>query len=256
MHKEVSMKRNHFYVNLKLLANSLLAVLTVAATTIPLFLIGRNTLGESVIALLYLVPVAWSANKWGQLPGISAALAAALAFDFLFIPPFYTFAVARLEGWLVLAIFLGVAILVVGRIQDSLSKAREAIFMYELSSALAGLRTQDAVAHTVARQIQQLFQASLVNVIFYSDNRSLGIVASEPGDGKGNDRPDRVLPLLNSWGLVGEIQIWRGAFLDLPSEDGRLLQNFASQTARALERTQQSETEKRMDDLALKASTK
>jgi K+-sensing histidine kinase KdpD len=250
------MKRNRLSFTPKLLTNSLLAVLIVAATTIPLFLIGRDTLGEAVIALLYLVPVAWSANKWGQLPGISAALTAALAFDFLFIPPFYKFAVARLEGWLVLAIFLGVAILVVGRIQDSLTKAREAVFMYELSSALTGLRTQEAVAHTVAKQLQQLFQASLVNVIFYPENRSLSSVVSEPSDGMGKDRPDRVLPLLNSWGLVGEIQIWRSAYVDLPSEDSRLLQNFASQTARALERTQQAKIEKHINGLTPKASTK
>jgi len=250
------MKRNRFSFTPKLLPNSLLAVLMVTGTTVLLVLFGRDTLGEAVIALLYLVPVAWSANKWGQLPGISAALTAALAFDFLFIPPFYTFAVARLEGWLVLAIFLGVAILVVGRIQDSLSKAHEAVFMYELSSALTGLRTQEAVAHTVAKQIRQLFQASLVNVIFYPENRSLSIVASEPSDGLGKDQPDRVLPLLNSWGLVGEIQIWRGAIVDLPSDDSRLLQNFAAQTARALERTQQAESEKYINGLTLKASTK
>ena len=250
------MKRNRVSFTPKLFTNSLLAVLTVAAVTIPLFLIGRATLGEAVIALLYLVPVAWSANKWGQLPGISAALTATLAFDFLFIPPFYTFTVGRLEGWLVLAIFLGVAILVVGRIQDSLTKAREAVFMYELSSALTGLRTQEAVAHTVAKQLQQLFQASLVNVIFYTGDRSPSIIASEPGDGIGKDRPDRVLPLLNSWGLVGEIQIWRDVYLDLPAEDSRLLQNFASQTARALERTQQDGTEKHINGLTPKASTK
>jgi len=250
------MKINRFSFTTKLLSNSLLAVLTVTATTIPLFLIGRATLGEAVIALLYLVPVAWSANRWGQLPGIGAALAATLAFNFLFIPPFFTFAIGSLEGWLVLIIFLAVAILVVGRIQDSLRKAREAVFMYELSSALTGLRTQEAVVHTVARQLRQLFQASLVNVIFTPENRSLGIVASEPGDGIGKDRPDRVLPLLNSWGLAGEIQIWRGASLDLPSEDSRLLQNFASQTARALERTQQAEIEKQLQDLTSTASTK
>ena len=250
------MKRNRFSFTPKLLPNSLLAVLLVAATTVLMLLVGRDTLGDAVIALLYLIPVAWSANKWGQLPGISAALTAALAFDFLFIPPLYTFAVARLEGWLVLAIFLGVAILVVGRIQDSLAKAREAVFMYELSSALTGLRTQEAVAHTVARQLQQLFQASLVNVIFYPENRSLSIVVSEPVDGLGKGRPDRVLPLLNSWGLVGEIQIWRGVYLDLPSEDSRLLQNFASQTARALERTQPAGTEKPVHNLTPKASTK
>jgi K+-sensing histidine kinase KdpD len=250
------MKKNRFSFTPRLLSNSLLAVLMVLATTVLLVLFGRDMLGEAVIALVYLVPVAWSANKWGQLPGISAALTAALAFDFLFIPPFYTFAVERLEGWLVLAIFLGVAILVVGRIQDSLTKAREAVFMYELSSALSGLRTQEAVAHTVAKQLQQLFQAALVNVIFYSENRSLSIVASEPGGGAGKDRPDRVLPLLNSWGLVGEIQIWSGVYLDLPSEDSRLLQNFSSQTARALERTQQAEAEKHINGLMSKASHK
>jgi K+-sensing histidine kinase KdpD len=250
------MKRNRISFTPRLLANSLLAVMTVLATTIPLFLIGRATLGEAVIALLYLVPVAWSTNRWGQLPGICAALAATLAFNFLFIPPFFTFAIGSLEGWLVLVIFLGVAILVIGRIQDSLTKAREAVFMYELSSALTGLRTPEAVAHTVAKQLQQLFQATLVNVVFDSENRLLSIVASEPDDVIGIDRPDRVLPLLNSWGLVGEIQIWRGAYLDLPSEDSRLLQNFASQTARALERTQQAGTEKSIYGLTPKASTK
>ncbi len=127
-----------------------------------------------MIALVYLVPVAWSANRWGQLPGISAALTAALAFDFLFIPPFYTFAVARLEGWLVLAIFLGVAIVVVERIQASLTKAREAVFMYEMSAALCGQRTPEAVAYAVARQIQQLFQAMLVNVVFRPEKQSAG----------------------------------------------------------------------------------
>jgi hypothetical protein len=157
---------------------------------------------------------------------------------------------------LVLAIFLAVAILVVGRIQDSLTKAREAVFMYELSSALTGLRTQEAVAHTVARFLRQLFQASLVNVIFYPENRSLSIVASEPPDGKGNNRPDRVLPLLNSWGLAGEIQVWRGSKMDLPSDESRLLQNFATQTARALERTQQDQADKYYQDLTNKASSK
>jgi K+-sensing histidine kinase KdpD len=249
------MKNNRFSLNLKLLINNLLAVLMVAATTVVMMLFGRNMLGEAVIAMLYLVPVAWSANKWGQLPGTSAAITAALAFDFLFIPPFYTFAVARLEGWLVLVIFLAVAILVVGRIQDSLTKAREAVFMYEMSSALTGLRTQNAVAHTVAREIQQLFQAALVNVIFYTQDQTVSIVASEPVDGIGNSKPDRVLPLLNSWGLSGEIQIWRGSFLDLPSEDSRLFQNFATQTARALERTLQAESEKRLSDLTPKVST-
>ena len=237
------MNSNRSSLRFNYLIVSLLAVVTVAVTTIPLFIIGGDTLGTAVIALLYLVPVAWSANRWGQLAGISAALTAALAFDFLFIPPFFTLAVDRLEGWLVLVIFLGVAIWVVERIQTSLTKAREAVFMYEMSAALCGQRTPEAVAYTVAKQIQQLYQAMLVNVIYNPEKQVPGIVVSEPIGGTGKGRPDRDLPIVNSWGLVGEIQIWRGIYSELPPEDGRLLQNFGLQTARAFERTSQFEAE-------------
>jgi nitrate/nitrite-specific signal transduction histidine kinase len=127
--------------------------------------------------------------------------------------------------------------------------------MYELSSALASQRTQEAVAHTVAGQIRQLFQATLVNVIFQAENHSASIVVSEPNHVTAQGRPDRILPVLNSLGLVGEIQIWRGATVELPAEDSRLLQNFATQTARAFERTQQIEKEEQLKGLMPKAST-
>jgi K+-sensing histidine kinase KdpD len=240
------MNSNRSSLRFNYLIVSLLAVVTVAVTTIPLFIIGGDTLGTAVIALLYLVPIAWSANRWGQLPGLCAALTAALAFDFLFIPPLFTFDVGRLEGWLVLVIFLGVAIWVVERIQTSLTKAREATFMYEMSAALCGQRTPEAVAYTVAKQIQQLYQAMLVNVIYNPEKQTPAIVISEPINGTAKGRPDRDLPIVNSWGLVGEIQIWRGIYSELPPEDGRLLQNFTLQTARAFERTSQFEAESRL----------
>ncbi|HTP01219.1 MAG TPA: DUF4118 domain-containing protein [Anaerolineales bacterium] len=221
----------------RMLVDCLKAVAAVIVTTIPLLLIGRQQLGEAVIGLTYLVPVAWSANRWGQAPGMSAALTAALCFDFFFIPPFYTMDVGSLEGWLVLAIFMAVAIVVVGRIHASLSRAREAVFMYELSDALGGMRTPDAVAHRVARYIQQTYQTSLVNVIYHPSSQLPGIVVSEPRDAKVDGKPGCVIPLLNAWGLVGEIQIWKGPYADLPTADSRIFQNFGSQTARWLERT-------------------
>ncbi|HMB24594.1 MAG: DUF4118 domain-containing protein [Chloroflexota bacterium] len=228
-----------------LFINGLRGMLVVGALTIPMWLIGRNVLGEAVIGLLYLAPIAWSASKWGQVAGVCAALTASLLFDFLFIPPFYTFVVGSLEGWLVLVIFFAVAILVVGRIQDSLSKEREATFMYELSSALANVRTQDAAAYTLAKYIRQLFQAARVNVIFQQAEQTPRIAVSEPQDSAQKGIPDRVLPILNAWGLVGEIQIWRGEFADLPAEDNHLLQNFSLQAARAFERVQSMKAEQK-----------
>jgi K+-sensing histidine kinase KdpD len=235
------MKPSRTSFSIEQLAQYLLSALMVGGATGLMLLIGRDQLGEAVIALLFLVPVGWSAGRWGQGPGIFTAVMAALAFDFFFIPPFNTLAVGSLEGWLVLAIFLAVAIVVVGRIQVSLSKARtnehEAVLMYELSAALAGLRTQEAVAHTVARFLEQRYLTNLVTVVIQPKGQSAEIAAYEPQDGVLTGKPDRVLPLLNNWGLVGEIQIW-GRDIELPSVESRIFRNFASQVGQAIERTQ------------------
>lgn len=226
------------------LAHYILSAVMVGCTAGLMLLIGRDQLGEAVIALLFLIPVGWIASRWGQGPGIFAAVMSALAFDYFFIPPFYTFAVAQLEGWLVLAIFLTVAILVVGRIQSSLSKAQtgehEAMLMYELSAALASLRTQEAVAHTVARFLYQRYLVNLVTVYIQPKGQPNEITAYEPQDGILTGKPDRIIPLLNNWGFVGEIQIW-DRDIELPGVDSRLFRNFTSQIGQAIERAQLTE---------------
>ncbi len=233
----------------KLYFDCLFALIAVAITTVPLKLIGRDTLGEAVIALVYLVPVGWITARWGQIPGFCAAVAAALTFDFFFIPPFNTFTVGNLEGWLVLAIFLAVAIIVVGRIQLGLSKAqmseREAIFMYELSNALAGMRSREAVAHALAGYLQQMLQAAKIEVFIQPDRQSAPIIAGAPSGSAEDGKPDRVLPILAAPGLVGEIRLWRGHGW-LPPEDSRLLRNFVTQAAQAFERARLVETEPRV----------
>ena len=240
------MKRNRLAFTSTIYLNCLAAFVSVVVITIPMILIGRDTLGEAVIALLYLLPVGWSAARWGQGAGVCAAVISALAFDYFFIPPFFTFAVGRLEGWLVLAIFLVVSIVVVGRIQTGLSKARtserEALFMYEMSAALAGLRTQEAVVHGLATQLQLMFQAELVEVCIQAGQNIEPISASAPPKGKETILPDRILPILASPGLLGEIRIWRG-YGWLPAEGSRLLSNFATQASQALERARLAEAE-------------
>lgn len=242
------MKRLHLSFTSQMLSECGLSVLAVTATTVVLWLIGRDTLGEAVIAMLYLVPVGWSASRWGQGAGLCAAVAAAMMFDFFFIPPFYTFAVGRLEGWLVLIIFVLVAAVIVARIQSVLSHARaserDAIFMYELSVALAGLRTQQAVAETVAKHLQRIFQAQLVQVIIQPEAALPVIISSLPSGVAASGKPDRVIPIQAARGLAGEINIWCGETA-LPSQDSRLLQNFATQAALALERTRLAEAEVR-----------
>jgi K+-sensing histidine kinase KdpD len=231
------------YLSSKSILEMLQAMGLVIALTVLMLLVGRDTLGEAVIALLYLIPIAWSANRWGQLAGTGAALTAALLFDYFFIPPFYTFAISRLEGWLVLAIFMTVSIVVVGRIQVSLTAAHEAVMMYDLSVALCGLRIQDAIAHTVAKHLQRVFQASAVKVIYRPGKNSADISVSEPKEFETAGRPDRQLPLLNTWGFVGEVQIWGNQDMRLPVNEGHLLNDFSSQISRAFERARLAEQE-------------
>ena len=188
-----------------------------------------------------------SAYQWGLAGGMSAALTAALAFDFLFIPPYYTFTIGSLEGWLIFLIFFGVAIVVVERIQTTLSQAktseREAVIMYEFSTLLASLRTQDAIARNVARFIYQRFMAGMVSVSIQLKGQPDPATAYEPIQSEMASKPDIVLPLLNSWGLVGEIQIWRSEDFELPDSDSRIFRNIALQVGVAIERVQIKEYE-------------
>ncbi len=236
------MKALNLILSPEFLFKCFLGVLTVAALTAVMVLIGRPELGEAVIALLYLLPISYSTTRWGQASGICAAVAAALAFDFFFIPPFHTFTVGSLEGWLVLVIFLAVAILIVGRIQYGLSQAlqreREAIFMYELTSALAGSRSQEAITRTLAHQLQQLYQAALVKVLVLANGASQ--ICYAPADGTLQGEPDLTIPIQAARGMAGEISIWRGK-IPLPDEENRLLQAFAMQGALALERARLDE---------------
>lgn len=236
-----NVKKTRFAFSTRHYAHSLYALLIVAVTTVLLLLIGRSILGEAVIAMVYLVPVIWSTVRWGQMAGLVAALAAAMFFDFYFIPPFFTFTVGSVEGWLVLGIFLMVAGVMVGRIQTIIQRAQdsehEARLMYELSNILAEASSQKAIINGVARFLQQRYLATLVTVSIRPRNQELEIAAYEPQNGIVKGKPDRLLALLDPTGsLIGEIQIWHG-MVDLPAEDSRLFQNFASQVGHVLERT-------------------
>jgi len=238
----MDLKGSTKFFSVRSLAGVGLAIFSVAATTGLLFLIGRDLLGEGVIALLYLAPVSWGTARWGQAAGVAASITAALAFNFFFIPPFYTLYIGSLEGWLLLLIFLAVAILVVGRIQSGLARAqaheREASFLYALSAALAGLVPARSVARILAEKARQLFQAELVQVYIETSERPYTM--SVPEWGKADAKPDLVLPLLTSHGLEGEVRLWKGS-RPLPDPSDRLLQNFTTQAALALDRQRQAQ---------------
>ncbi len=239
---ETRVKKPSFAVSADVVTETVQAVGAIAVLTAIMVLIGREELGEAVVAMLYLLAVAWFTSRSGRLPGLAASLAAALMFDFFFIPPFLTFTISRPEGWLMLIIFVAVAVLLVDRIQAGLAQAqareREARLLYELSMALVGRTSRADIAATVAERLQQLYQAAQVQVILLPEDGAAGrpaITARAPDEAPPAARPDSVIPLLAARCLVGEIRVWCSEGTNLAGAES-LLRSLAEQVTLALER--------------------
>jgi K+-sensing histidine kinase KdpD len=223
-----------------------MAAAVVFALTVVMLLIGEKTLGQGVIALLYLVPCGWCTVRWGRMAGVSAALTAALSFDFLFIPPYGTFNIGSLEGWLLLFLFIAASILVVGRFQAVLweeqNRGRKATFLYEVVASIANQQTREGIAGAIANQIQQMYQAEFVHVHLNGRGKLPAVVVrtSNNPDYLVKRKPERALPIVSGTDLIGEIAIWKG-LIPLPLEDDPMLGTLLRQTAAALDRAQTAE---------------
>lgn len=233
------MKNSSFAISADVVTEVVLAVCAIMVLTALMLLLGRPLLGEAVIAMLYLLAVGWFTSHSGPMPGLSAAVAAALMFAYFFVPPFFTFTVGSVEGWLMLVIFVLVAVLLVDRFRAGLAQARvreqEALLLYELSMALVGRHSRAEIAVAVAERLQQLYQAAQVQVMFLSEGDAPSIMVRVPDQTAPAARPDHVVPLLAARCLVGEIRVWSGAG---GSNDtaARVLRLLAGQMALALER--------------------
>jgi two-component system, OmpR family, sensor histidine kinase KdpD len=86
-----------------------LSTLLVAAFTA--LAVGVHALGGLAnVALVYLIPVLASASLYGMRAGVFTGLLSALAYNFFFLPPIYTFTIQDPENVLTVAIFIVVAI--------------------------------------------------------------------------------------------------------------------------------------------------
>ena len=225
-----------------LLAFALIAFIT------AIFFFLRDALDTTLIALLYLIPLGLITAFWGLGPGITSALTTFLTFNYFFIPPYYTLAVHRPTDLVILVVFLIVAVVIsqlVGRMQASLAAAtareREATQLYELSTALAGLHDDHAIAQILAKQVQEVSQGEAVE---------LNITGTQPfafrlpESNQPTRLPEWIVPMQVARGALGEIRLWR-AVPAISSSEKRLLQTFASQGALALERARLSQAESR-----------
>jgi len=115
--------------------------------------------------IVYLLGVLFVASRFGFWPSAIAAILSVLASDYLLIPPYFSFAVARPQDVVTLGVFLLAALAASRltanlRLQSESAKQREqrVRFLYEFTRALAGARTVEGVASIAVRHISNELQ--------------------------------------------------------------------------------------------------
>jgi two-component system sensor histidine kinase KdpD len=231
----------------------------------------------SNLIMVYLLGVIVVATRYGRGPSLLASLLSVAAFDFFFVPPYFTFAVSDTQYVVTFAVMLVVALVIstlAVRIRAQAESARERerrmAALYAMSRELAGTRGVDRLEEVAVRHIAEVFGAEGVVLLPQADGR----VAPDPAGaarfpmdaselavsqwvhehgqiaGQGTDTlpgaSGLYLPLIGSRGTVGVLGLRPGDPRALRTpEQLHQLEAFAGQTALAIERARLAEEAER-----------
>ncbi|OFV79744.1 MAG: two-component system sensor histidine kinase KdbD [Acidobacteria bacterium RBG_13_68_16] len=243
------------------------AVLIVGLCTLLAALLGpRLTLANLV--MVYLVGVVVVALRSGRGPAALSSVLSVAAFDFFFVPPRLTFAVADTQYVLTFVVMLAVALVISGltaRVRDQVEAARarerRTAALYAVSRACASAAETYEVVRVAGRHLAEVFECQVAiflphrdgkltaaffgNAPFASDPKEASVAqwafdhgekagfgtATLPGSGA------IYVPLKVARGPVGVVGVKPGGQGHLDSEQLHLLDAFANQIALAVERT-------------------
>jgi two-component system sensor histidine kinase KdpD len=120
----------------------------------------RDHVNTIDVAMLYLLAVVVVATFYRRGPAILASVLAILAFDFVFVPPYYTFGVHDTDYLFTFGVMFVVALLMSGLTTRIREQAREAAererrtaALYELDQAMTAAATRAEVTAIAERQI-------------------------------------------------------------------------------------------------------
>jgi len=234
-------------------------------SVIALFL--RDRIEVTNIAMLYLVAVVWVSVRTGRGPAVAASVVGVGLFDFICVPPYFTFAVSDTEYLLTFAVMLGVALTITEltagmRYQARIAAHRErrAAALAAMSRELSGAVTAEQIAEIAVQHVRGVFEAPSILLL---PDRGEGLHIAPAGQpnalpnvdlsvaqwvhdrwqpaGLGTDTlagtPIHYVPLrapVRSRGVLALAP--RNERLIFVPEQRRLLDTFAAQIALALER--------------------
>lgn len=177
----------------------------------------ESELQIQLIALLFLLPILVCTVLWGLTAGILAALLSFLAFNYFFIPPYFTLGVHKTQDLITLIVFLIIAIVVsqlIGRAREGMKLAKErewdATRMYELSSALSAVVEPSDVLKELVGFLYSTFDLSCAQAILNDPDTNENYQEIVPPGTPPSGKPDIVKELLSRGFLQVTIRIWEG----------------------------------------------
>ena len=253
-------------------------IAVLAGLTLAGWIVVPNS-GYLAVGLLYLLAVIILSLRVGRWPVLVAGALSAVTWNYLFIPPIFTFVISKLEDGLMFAAYLVVA-LVSGqltariRAQEKNERLREerATALFQLTESLGSARTLDDAVFAALRQADRLFGVQTALLLgneaaglsphfagsFTLSEKELGVADwawrnRKPAGRFTDTLPSAAgfyLPLVREDTAVGVLAIHAppARMLNLAQRD--LAETFASQLALVVEREQLRATGEREKLLA------
>jgi two-component system, OmpR family, sensor histidine kinase KdpD len=252
-----------------------LGFLTAAGLVVLVTLVARFAFGHAYLAdvvMLYLLGVVIASLSLDRWPSLSTAALSVVAFDFFFIPPYYTFSVADFRHVVTFTVMLLVGIVInhlTLRVRNQATGARErerrTAALYEMSRALGEAGERSALVARAADQIARVFLSDVL--VFVPDEQDLVVVHRTTGPVQASAQelgvarwvwtnrkeaglstntlpgsPGLFIPLATTHGLLGVLGLVPrdSSRFDDP-EERRFLEAFAAQMGVAVERTHLAE---------------
>jgi two-component system, OmpR family, sensor histidine kinase KdpD len=238
------------------------------AVALGVALLLRQALGSATVALSFLTAVLASAVAYGLAPALFASLVSVLAYNFFFLPPFYTFTIADPENVVALFFFAVTAVIasnLTARVRtgaiSARQRARTTEELYQFSRKLAAAATLDDLLWAAVHQIARMLKVHVM-ILLPDEIGDVTVRAGFPPEdqldaadlaaakwsweknhvaGRGSDTLPGAkrlfMPMQTGRGPVGVIGIDRDQPGTLLTPDQqRLLDALADQTALAVER--------------------
>jgi two-component system, OmpR family, sensor histidine kinase KdpD len=137
-----------------------------------------DVIGYHAISYIFLLTVALLPLTFGPGPVLLAAAISSLLWDFMFIPPIYTFSISSAEDYLMFAMYFIFAIVtsilttrVRSREKSVRHREERAVALYNLANELSSSNNIDSVIQTAVNNIIKVFNAD--TAILLADSRNI-----------------------------------------------------------------------------------